>query len=144
MNTSNFILPYYDIPKSEFPIDRCNGNNAKRTLVLVEQKDFKEHGALLTKILRAVDLDFKEDVSFIALEKGESLSFLNTASVNEYDNVLLFGVAPTQLGLQTNPRLSMIRLENHTIIISTQLSHISIDAKAKRTLWEHLKEVFKS
>lgn len=143
MNTSNFEYPYYSIPVSAFPTDRCIGNNARRTLVLVDQKDFEEHGVLLTKILRAVELDFKQDVSCIALEKDESLSLLNNASAKDYDHVLMFGIAPRQIGLMTNPRLSMLRLENHIVIASTLLGTIAKDPKAKRILWEHLKDVFK-
>ncbi len=144
MKTSNFEYPYYNISDSTFPTHRCIGNNARRTLVLVEQKDFEEHGVLLTKILRAVELDFNQDVSFISMEKDESLSLLSTSSAKDYDNLILFGIEPRQIGLRTNPRLSLLRLENHTVIVSARLSTIATDAKAKRILWDHLKEVFKS
>ena len=143
MNSSIFEFPYYDISGSEFPINRCKGNNARRTLVLVERTDFEEHGVLLTKILRAVDLDFEQDVSFITLEKDETVGLLNSSIAKQFDYVLLFGIAPRQIGLMTTSRLSMLRLENHTIIVSTLLSMVSKDAKAKRILWSHLKEVFK-
>jgi len=142
LKTSNFEYPCYNISDSSFPTHRCIGNNARRTLVLAEQKDFEEHGVLLTKILRAVELDFNQDVSFISMESGESLNLLSTSSAKDYDNLLLFGINPRQIGLMTNARLSLLRLEEHTVIASTQLSTIATDPKAKRILWDHLKEVF--
>ena len=143
MNTSNFEYPYYNIPESVFPTNRCIGNNARRTLVLAERNDFEVHGVLLTKILRAVELDFERDVSFLPMEQGEALSILNTSSAKDYDYLLLFGIQPRQIRLLTNSRVSLLKLENHTVIVSSSLSTIAKDAKAKRTLWEHLKDVFK-
>lgn len=143
MNTLNFEYPYYNIPGSVFPTNRCLGNNARRTLVLAERYDFEVHGVLLTKILRAVEFDFERDVSFLPMEQDEALCLLNTSSAKDYDYLLLFGIQPSQIGLLTNPRLSLLKLENHTVIVSTDLSTIAKDAKAKRILWEHLKDVFK-
>jgi len=143
LKTSNFEYAFYNIPDSVFPIDRCKGNNARRTLVLVEQKDFEVHGVLLTKILRAVELEFERDVSFISLQKNETLSLLNTSTINEYDNVLLFGVKPNQIGLKTQSGSSLLKLETLTIIVSESLDTITKDTSAKRNLWVQLKRVFK-
>jgi len=138
-----FEYPYYNISESVFPKDRCIGNNERRTLVLVEQKDFADHGALLTKILRAVDLDFEQDISFIPVEKNERISFLNTSDSKEYENILLFGLEPQQIGLMTNPGQGLLRLEDFTVIVSSPLSAIAKDPVAKRNLWGHLQRVFK-
>jgi len=144
LKTGNFEYQYYNLSESEFPIDRCIGNNARRALVLAEQKDFQEHSALLKKILRAVNLDFEHDVSFLSMQKDEMLNLLNTTHVTEYNHVLLFGIAPSQIGFKMKPGLDLLKLEALTIIVSATLDSISKDALAKRKLWELLKNVFKS
>jgi DNA polymerase III psi subunit len=143
LKTSNFEYPYYNIPETEFPTGRCIGNNARCTLVLVEQKDFEEHGVLLTKILRSVELDFERDISFISMRKDEYLKLLPSSNVNEYDHVLLFGISPDQIGLTVNARRTLLKLEHLTVIVSPPLDTIGKDASAKRILWEHLKNVFR-
>jgi DNA polymerase III psi subunit len=127
-----------------FPTNRCKGNNARRTLVLSEQKDFEENGPLLVKILRAVELDFEQDVSFILMQDGETLSLLSTPEISNYDNLILFGIKPAQIGLASRQSSSLLRLENHTIIVSGSLNKITQDAKVKKDLWAQLKAVFKS
>ena len=144
MKTTNFEYPYYKIPESVFPTNRCKGNNARRTLVLSEQKDFEENGPLLVKILRAVELDFEQDVSFILMQDGETLSLLSTPEISNYDNLILFGIKPMQVGLASQKSSSLMRLENLTIIVSGSLDKIIKDSNVKKDLWAQLKAVFKS
>lgn len=144
MQSTPFEYPYYDISEHAFPKERIIGNNSKRLLVLSFPDDFDKNGVLLKKILRAVDFDFEQDISFLTVEPNEQIGFMQSVELKNYDTVILFGVTLPQIGLSIQTKRTLFRLENLTLILSQTLGVISENAQAKRELWGHLQQVFKA
>ena len=132
----------YALPEEVVQAERLLGNNARKMLVLAEAEDFKNHRDLLEKILGAVEYDLQADTAVLTLSPQERINL--SSEIEQCEHLLLFGISPTQIGLNVNLKKRLIQLERLTIVRSGPLGKVASDTNEKRALWQVLKSVFKS
>ena len=135
-----FSIPVYDLESSGIDHSRLVGNNARRMMVLLRETDFKSHGDLLRKILGAVKYDLDQDAYVYQMTEAAKVVWRDVTS--PVDHLLLFGIAPAEVGLSITSKRRLIVLEEVTIIRAPSLEVISANTDEKRKLWEILKHTF--
>ena len=131
-------IPIYDIPElsdEDILIIR------KEILVFVGEANYSnDEASLLTKILGAAQKQM-DQVQIIQLPDGHSKG-INWESA-ESCLVLLFGIAPIQIGLQIDAGYYRPKkVWAHTVIRSHSLDYLPKNVDAKRALWQSLKSHF--
>ncbi|MCB0560878.1 MAG: hypothetical protein H6573_30480 [Lewinellaceae bacterium] len=129
--------------------ERLSGNNARRVLIVLERLESdSELMDFLGKILSAVQLNLEEDTLLLRLTKGENISFSRLSQVQPVRYVLLFGIAPRQLGLHFSlPPGQPMRFGETYFLHTSALLDIFEERKAKArpkagALWNNLKQLF--
>ena len=145
------LLDFYLFPLSDWRQlnERLSGNNARHVLIVLEHRESdSELTDFLGKILSAVKLNLQEDTFLLKLTKGENISFSNFSQVQPVRHVLLFGIAPRQLGLHFSLPLNQpMRLGDTVFLFTHPILDIFEERKAESrpkagALWKNLKQLF--
>ena len=95
--------------------------------------------SFLSKILEALKIDLEKDTCLTILKPNDNFSFFQNHQ--EAKHLFLFGVNPSQIGLNINlGNYKLIHLNKLKVLKSDALSSIQKDEKLKRILWNCLKE----
>lgn len=137
---------YYSWPETAFHWSDMQGANGKRALVICEDSDAAENLPFLKKILRSVDLDFDQDIHFTLVKSDVNIQLLSDPKMNAYDNLILFGIQPSQIGIAGGDRTgcTMFQFEKVTCVATPRLSELNANAEHKKQLWSALKQMFQS
>ena len=117
------------------------GNGKRKILILIQKEENNEINVeFLKKILNAKKLNFEEDVFLLPIDKIH-LSIFQIKKDKEIEQVIFFGTAPNQLGLNINlPKYQIIEFNGLTLMKSDAISKIAKDESLKRSLWGCLKD----
>lgn len=121
------------------------GENAKRTLIVVKQEAYPATSAtFLSKVLGAVQYDLGRDTKLLRLSADQSaVSWAPLQAAHAFERVMLFGVAPSQLGLSLLLRPYVpTSWQNIRWLVAHDLSEVEQQPKLKSGLWSAMKVIF--
>lgn len=145
-NSFDVKIPFYTQQSEAIDWDTSTGQNKKHTLVLVVHSDVPGQLTFLKKVLRAVDLDFETDITFLPVSHTQQTRLLSAPRLSEFNSILSFGIDPQNIGLpvaRENLPCCM-HFEKCIVLCSPALSDVSADSAQKKALWSALKEIFVS
>jgi len=130
------------MPDAAQTLAQCSGNAQSKVFVCFPD-DENVPDQLLEKILAAVNLKFPEDLLILRKTPNEPFSFSALMSRVQLEKILVFGLAPQQLGLQIIVHnYQPFQLNNCTFLFADDLKIIAADKLLKVRLWEALKHIF--
>jgi len=131
----------YQIPEVPSSIV-STGNGSKGLVVAVAQEDAS--GAemeTLRKMITAIRYDMEDDAVILSIPRGSQ--FPLSAWDKEWQDLLVFGVSPSVLGLQIEHlQEKILVLENRRALFCPSLKEINGIIPKKQTLWRLLQEMF--
>ena len=136
--------PFYFWPERPLQwVDR-KGSNAKQVLILSCSAADATNMDLLHKILKAIDLDFDNDVHFITTSAQHETQLMSDPEISQYSTVVVFGMQPSQIGIpcENSDDCCVFHFENLTCIMAPALEKIESQPKYKKSLWRILRQVF--
>lgn len=138
--------PYYFWPETPIPWADCAGSNAKRTLILSVSAETAGNLPLLKKILRAIDLDFDEDIHFLYTPDNFQTQLMADPHLGSYRRLILFGISPSQVGIPSRgtAECQVFHFEKCVCIAAPSLDDIEKKPEQKKVLWSALKMVFQN
>lgn len=136
--------PIFVTPEPESILEDTQGENHKKVLVVCQDTEANpELLGLLKKILGAVQLDIDKDITLLRAKKGTSYSFIGARTKIAFERMLVFGLPPTQLGLNIQTQTyAIITIENCQLLFSDALTLIASDKRLKAALWSNLQLLF--
>ncbi len=138
-----FDLKIFLIPEG-LP-ERLAGEGRKGTLVVVLRSEWETeaHRLLITKILRAVQLDPEKDAYVVGLRTGERISLQAWRQQDALRQVLAFGCRPAAIGLQIEASLYRpVELDGTHYLFAAPLAELSRDVNQKKALWAAMRQMF--
>lgn len=122
------------------------GSNQQHITILVNATDARflndKYFAFLSGILNACKLSVA-DVAIINIHQQKNLHHQNISTLTNPKIVLLFGVAPEEIGLPLHFPHFQVQPFNHiTYLSSPSLDKIEADKLLKTQLWTSLKSIF--
>ena len=143
MKTSEFIK--YEIPEG-VKSSELKGNNQKKILVVINTDlnpilSHQDH--LLAKILKAIQIDFPNDIHLLSLMNGRNVSLTSLINQREINSILLFGVVPQQVSFQISlPKYQPIQIQGIPILYADGLDEIEKNQGLKKHLWTCLQNIY--
>ncbi|TNE55865.1 MAG: hypothetical protein EP344_13050 [Bacteroidetes bacterium] len=133
-----FLIPEQSIQ------DIAKGGFARRVFVAsLSEPAFPAHTGFLEKILAAAGLNLEKDTLFAEIPEQKPFSFLSVIREKQAERVLVFGVPPKQLGLQTNTRLYQpFSFYGVSFLFADALSVLAQNKTLKSQLWQALQLMF--
>lgn len=132
-------------------LDKCNGSNQKKLLVVFDQSDASEELLeFLEKILAAAKFDIKKDILLLKVTQKIAFSYIalrtkvtQTHPSAGIDNLLVFGFEPKQFGLNLEiQKYVPCHFYKSGFLFADGLSMIENDKALKAALWNGMKELF--
>ncbi len=125
-------------------LEIARGGYSKQVFVVVQSEP--EHPGnleFLKKILLAAGLDFEQDTLYAEVQDAEPRAILPVLKINHPDSVLVFGLSPSQIGLNIQvPLYKPLVFCDTTFLFSEKLSAIEPDKTRKTNLWQALRQMF--
>jgi len=137
-------LPFYSHDASPIRHEDCTGSNKRNILLIITRQDIPDQIPFVKKVLRAVEIDFDEDIHLYIQEKTTALSVLSDPKVLAHDTLIVFGLKPSQLGIYDSDQFScqICSFEKITCLLAPPLHEIASAPELKKQLWDRLKEIF--
>ena len=139
-------LPFYSRQATRIEWTSCTGANKQNILLLLTRKEIPAQVPFAKKILRAVNIDFDEDIHFCTHDDVTPISILSDPHVLTHDTVIVFGIRPSQLGIYDRDHLAcqICSFENITCLLAPSLQDVAADPELKKKLWDALQEIFRT
>ena len=131
-----------DIADPSEVLQKCSGNSERGVFIGYLEKD-RALKPFLEKIFSAVHLDIQKEV--LVLEKTPDLpvSFSRLSFPKPIQKALLFGIPPSEIGLQINSTpYQPISFLNTQFLFADDLEIIHKSQPLKKQLWEALQQMF--
>ncbi len=123
-------------------LEQCQGKNQKG-IFLLYAKDEVEELPFLKKVLQSVQLDFDQDVLSFMGDATTSFSVSDLYQTTSITKVLVFGLPPSQIGLQLHlSKYQAYPINNRTYLFADRLPDIAANKNLKGHLWKGLQELF--
>lgn len=125
--------------------DFSEGNFARRIWVLaLAEPDFsRANRDFLEKVLAAAHLNLEKDTLFAEIPAALPVHFSTDLKRREPEQVLIFGLLPSQLGLAIEaPPYRPVSFYGVTWLFADALSVLEPDKNRKGQLWSALKQMF--
>lgn len=139
----------FSLPETEKQAFEGFGNDNKAILLILRVKEWdQELKTFLGKILKAVDLDIEEDIYCINITNHSSISFSRLPGKNNYQNIICFGLAPTEIGLTVDCKMYQpFVLSNKNWLFAHNLQDIFEERQQGKkqmagALWNAMKQLF--
>lgn len=133
------IIDFSDI---QMVLSKCQGNAAKGIFICSSDMDV-EVESFLTKILSAVQLDLNGDVLLLKKTIGNGFSFSSLKEHHPIQKVLVFGLAPSNLGIHINSqKYQPLVIGGTTFLFCDELTSIANNQNLKKSLWVALQGMF--
>jgi hypothetical protein len=130
------IYPLSDLKDISKEVD---GN--KSVVVLLKDAN-QEEIDLLGKIFKAVGKNLETDGCL--LNSSSSPSYKEVTDVIDFKKLLVFGIAPKDIGLHLNVKIyELIPFQHRELLFSHSLKVIMSDLNKKKMLWGQLQLMFK-
>ncbi len=143
-NNNIFVFP----ERQDQPLNLV-GNNKKAVLVIFRARETADQlMTFLGKVLGAVQLNVEEDIHCLNITNHSSISFSKLSSTPPYQQVIIFGAEPEELGLHFDHRLYQpIHLGNTTFLFADELQEIFEERRQGKkkmagALWKALQSIF--
>ena len=133
----------FSIPDKSL-LSLATGSFAKRIFVVAQSEPaFPQSSQFLTKILTAAGINLEKDTLFAELKEQDQFSFLPVIKERHATHILVFGIAPKQLGLNANClKYQPFDFYGSTFLFADQLSLLEPDKSLKAKLWQALQQLF--
>ena len=120
------------------------GAFARRVYVLaLAEPEFPGAREFLSKVLSSVQLNLDKDTLFAEIPELMQVSFVHELKNKHPEQVLVFGVAPAQLGLHIETaHYRPLSFYGVTWLFADALSVLEPDKDKKSRLWAALKQMF--
>ncbi len=118
--------------------------NEKKTLIVLKNTG-TDNIPFLTSILKAIRFDVTKDVVLFHFFEKDTTSLQFLKKKFEIKNVLLFGINPSQVGIQAKiPHYYPIEIANTKFLVVEDLNIIEKNVGKKKQLWGGLQQLFLS
>ena len=144
MKTSFFNFPVYAVPDAESVLSKLAGKNERKILIAVNSEQWEQDEIFLNRIFNAAGVDLPKDGLILASNSSEiKPSLTQIAGVHDVLYVFLFGVAPSEVGIQANfPLNAPISWNKRFFFVSAALKEVEQSTELKRPLWDFLRAEF--
>lgn len=149
MNVQLLNIELIDIADSEVLAARCQGQNAKKTLLVFQVSDNEEElRSFLSKVLAAAQLDLVKDVLSLSVTPDEKISFSGLCQHFDIQTLIAFGLSPEQMGIHFKINLyDMLSYNGQKYVFADDLTAIYEERQqgGKRMsseLWKVLQNLF--
>lgn len=118
-------------------------SGTKQTMIVLSKDDHQQEISQKTMggIIKALGLNIDNDVEVITVEKSNPVNL--GEAMNQFKNILVFGVNPKTIGLQMDAKVYKIyTFENFKMVIAHPLSFIANDLKTKQGFWKILQTMY--
>lgn len=128
----------------QLPNEIAIGQFAKGIWVLAQaETPGSSNTDFLKKVLSAAQLDLERDTLFAEIPENEPVDMAACLRIKPAANVLVFGLAPAQLGLHVEARpFQPFSFYGTTWLFADALSVLEPDKTKKGLLWTALKSMF--
>jgi len=132
----------YTIPDFDQQALKIEGKGLRSLLVITEADSYDTNEEItLKKLVTAIKFDFDNDIYFIKISKNELFSVSNLPL--KYNEMIVFGLLPEQIGLNIEFRMyEILPFEHSRIMISDSIRQINAIPQNKQQLWVKLQEMF--
>jgi hypothetical protein len=122
----------------------ARGNYARSIAVVVSAQYFSpEETAFLEKVLNAAKINLSNDVLLLQKNEAEPVSIAPVLQAKNPQFVLVFGLAPADIGLQLQHQLYQPdHFYRSTWLWANDLPAIAVDRNLKTKLWTALQQLF--
>ena len=138
----------------EFNIDELiiSGKNEKQVLIVIQANNSlaKDLEQFLSKIMQAIGFKLNEDTLILKVKEGSSLSFAELSQKHQIQQVIVFGISPSKLGLNFHRRMYFpFQCGEFSFLFADDLNKIYEERqqggkKMAGQLWNALKVMFSS
>lgn len=144
MDNTNFAFDIVAFNPIENVILGLNESNLKSLIIVLDKKDLtNETESLLSDILKAVNVKHPEQTLLLDASKFKQLRILEVLKKTNIQNMLAFGLLPTQLGLNiSDKQYDSIEVMNYKFLFSEPLNILSDNKNSKKLLWNSLIQFF--
>ena len=120
------------------------GEKKKHILVAYFDEKNPEMDAYIEKIMSAAKIHLSTDCLVFKYFADKSMpSFSQIVHKNTIDKVLLFGISPTDFGLNiTPPQYMPFVFSGSTFLFADKLSVINTSPEKRKALWDCIKTIF--
>lgn len=132
----------FNLPEHNAESFSLIGSEEGKLLVVVDESAFgTEEETMLNNMISAIKFDPKSDISKLILKQGQSIILSNLQ--RDFNNILVFGVIPEQLGLNIEYKLyDILHFEKCRMLICDSIIEIKTVIQKKQLLWSRLQEMF--
>lgn len=132
----------FNLPEHNAESFSLIGSEEGKLLVVVDESAFgTEEETMLNNMISAIKFDPKSDISKLILKQGQSVILSNLQ--RDFNNILVFGVIPEQLGLNIEYKLyDILHFEKCRMLICDSIIEIKTVIQKKQLLWSRLQEMF--
>lgn len=132
----------FNLPEHNAESFSLIGSEEGKLLVVVDESAFgTEEETMLNNMISAIKFDPKSDISKLILKQGQSVILSNLQ--RDFNNILVFGVIPEQLGLNIEYKLyDILHFEKCRMLICDSITEIRTVVQKKQLLWARLQEMF--
>lgn len=140
--TLSLIDQVFNLPEHNAESFSLIGSEEGKLLVVVDESAFgTEEETMLNNMISAIKFDPKSDISKLILKQGQSIILSNLQ--RDFNNILVFGVIPEQLGLNIEYKLyDILHFEKCRMLICDSIIEIKTVIQKKQLLWAKLQEMF--
>ncbi len=150
----NNILPFPSDEFEIFPVLETSellklgqGSNHKKLLVVLQKLEEQKRSdamVLLTKIMKAVNIDLEKDLFLLELSPRAGFNFKELHNALDFQCMISFGLSPNVAGLNFQTRNYEIKtFSTWKFLFVDDLPKIGGDQKLKGALWTNLQQLFK-
>ena len=132
----------YSIPKSTLEQVSYEGEGLKNIVLVVEKNNYSTmESATLQLIIKAIKLDFEKDIILLKIDDHEKVSL--SSLINDYQDILIFGLSPSVLGFFIEYKAyHILQFEKKRMLVADSLQELNVSKSKKGLLWSTLQNMY--
>ncbi|MBK7633521.1 MAG: hypothetical protein WAT22_05550 [Saprospiraceae bacterium] len=140
MNDINDVI--YQIPSLTFDQLSKEGAGLKKIILVVEKSKYSTmESATLQLIIKAIKLDFEKDIILLKIDDHEKVSL--SSLINDYQDILIFGLSPSVLGFFIEYKAyHILQFEKKRMLVADSLQELNVSKSKKGLLWSTLQNMY--
>jgi len=144
LNVKGFGFQIVAFNEQEIELTKASSSNSLKTTVVLKSEDLNDiNSDLLKKILKAVDLNFPEEVMILKYSGNKPFRITDILKTSQTEVCLCFGFTPQELGLNLDiTKYSIFECQPTKSLFANGLSGLNQNSNEKKLLWVALKEIF--
>lgn len=143
MKNLNFQIDYYKVDSLALSVKDLQGSFLQKCTALLPESDRSDQNELLlSNILKAINLDIKQDIHLGYLAEENTYQLVEYLVEEGPNLILVFGIKPEFISLHLDHiYYAPLQVSSSTWIFSHSLSELSDNKSLKKNLWGALKEI---